>query len=331
MFGRKRLLYSILTRFTLFLNIVWISCAAFVHFYLNAPLKYSKTFIIERNSTIKLVGQRLEKDNIFTYPFVLRLYSLFYSYSPKPGEYYFASGMQPLHILSDIQQGRNFKRYLSIPEGLTIEAIIEKLKTHEDLTGAIEDMPIEGTLLPQTYQFSKGDQRQDILQRMQVAMNQRLDYYWAHFPYKNILKTKYDFLILASIVEKETARDVERPIIARVFLNRLQKGMRLQADPTVAYGARLIQKNNDIPLSTIVVYKKHIQMDHPYNTYKNAGLPPGPICCPGEQSLKAVAMPDSNNFIFFVANGQGGHHFTEVFHQHQQNHAFWRRFKRTLK
>jgi UPF0755 protein len=312
-----------------FVNLSLIGGCFFYHFFLNTPLGFSKIISIKKKSTIRKIAIKLDQLEIFRFPLLIRFYCSFYDLPLKPGEYFFPQGTQPWHAFLDIKEGRNIKYYFKIPEGLRVEEIVKKLESEPLLSGSVVRYPKEGALLPQTYQFLKGDDRQALLDRMTMAMDQVLEIYWQIFPHKDIIRTKEEFLILASIVEKETAIAEEKPKIACVFLNRLKKRMRLQADPTVVYGLKQTQVGSEegsrFPL---ILYKKHLEIKHPYNTYKISGLPPGPICCPGELSLEATAKPAEDNFIFFVANGSGGHNFTGVFHEHQKNHASWRRFKK---
>jgi UPF0755 protein len=180
-------------------------------------------------------------------------------------------------------------------------------------------LPAEGSVLPQTYAYERGMTRTSILNRAQAAMDKELTNAWAARAPNLPLTSPRDLLILASIVERETAKAEERPHVAAVYLNRLRLGMKLQADPTVAYGVSGGSGVLDHKLN-----RADLDRDDPYNTYKRTGLPPGPICSPGMASLKAVSRPMINDDLYFVANGSGGHAFARTEEAHLRNVARWR-------
>lgn len=220
-----------------------------------------------------------------------------------------------LHILRTAPPVRHF---LTIPEGLTAQEIAALLAAAPAMTGTAP-MPKEGAVLPQTYEYVWGTPRAALLARAEAAMRRTLAKVWAGRAPDPELPDPRALLILASIVERETALPAERPRIAAVFLNRLRLGMRLQSDPTVIYAASDGAGKLDHPIS-----HADLQIDSPYNTYRNAGLPPGPICAPGLASLQAVAHPDASADLYFVANGSGGHAFARTLAQHLRNVARWR-------
>ena len=185
------------------------------------------------------------------------------------------------------------------------------------------DVPAEGSLLPETYSYKLGDTKQDVLNDAQNQLKQVLDYEWKHRNPDVPVETPYELLILASIIEKETGVPQEREIVSSVFANRLKIGMRLQTDPTVIYA--LTQGKSDLGRS---LTRKDLKIDSPYNTYQNLGLPPTPICNPGKDSIHAAAHPADTDFIFFVADGNGGHNFARTLKEHNQNIKSWLEKKR---
>jgi UPF0755 protein len=193
----------------------------------------------------------------------------------------------------------------------------------DGLEGTTASTPSDGSLLPDTYHYSYGDKRADILGRMAKAMDVTLAELWAKRAADLPLTSPTEALILASIVEKETAIPAERGRIAAVFINRLKKGMRIDSDPTVVYGLTA----GAGPLGRALT-RDDLKIDHPYNTYRISGLPPGPICNPGRDSLAAVMNPLATDEYYFVADGTGGHVFARTLDEHNRNVANWRKLKR---
>ena len=196
--------------------------------------------------------------------------------------------------------------------------IVELLKKEAVLTGAVDPLPPEGSLLPETYKFSYGDTRQGIIERMKKSMQEEMTALWskraADFPL-----SESEAVVLASIVEKETALPAERPRVAGIFLNRLHKGIPLQSDQTVIYALTLGQSVLTRPLTYADLRRPSV-----YNTYVATGLPPTPIANPGKATLAAVLNPEKNDYIYFVANGTGGHSFAKTLQEHNRNVAKWR-------
>jgi UPF0755 protein len=215
---------------------------------------------------------------------------------------------------------------VTLAEGLTSEQIVQKLLAHPELHGDINDVPPEGSLLPDTYKFGSHDKRQDIIERMQAAQAKFLAKVWESRDPDLPISTPEEAVILASIVEKETSRADERPRIARVFENRLKKKMRLQSDPTIIYGLVGGKGALDHPIT-----QEELDRDTGYNTYKINGLPPTPIGNPGRASIEAVLKPAKTSDLYFVADGTGGHAFAASLEEHNKNVAKWRAIEREIR
>ncbi|HEY1425544.1 MAG TPA: endolytic transglycosylase MltG [Caulobacteraceae bacterium] len=235
----------------------------------------------------------------------------------KAGEYAFASRASLSSVMTEIAEGRVVRHFITIPEGVTSEFVLETLNKADFLTG-FAPAPAEGAVLPETYEVRRGDDRAAVLRRMMDARDALLASLWAHRRADLPYKTPEEAVILASIVEKETAVPSERPRIAGVFLNRLKAGMPLQSDPTVIYGL-----TGGRPLGHGLT-KPELESATPYNTYRIAALPPTPIGNPGRASLAAALDPPRTDELYFVANGTGGHSFSATLAQHQQNVTRWR-------
>ncbi|TNE41104.1 MAG: endolytic transglycosylase MltG [Alphaproteobacteria bacterium] len=243
----------------------------------------------------------------------------------KAGEYAFPSGASMADVSRILQMGKSIQHKLTVAEGLTTAQILKLVAEDEVLVGEITEQPAEGTLLPETYLFVRSTTRDEIIERMRAAQQKLIDEHWDkradNLPFDSI----EDAIILASIVEKETALPEERPRIAAAFVNRLRKRMRLQSDPTIIYG--LTQGE---PLGR-GIRRSELDRLTPYNTYLIDGLPPTPICNPGIESLLAVFNPPQTSELYFVANGEGGHVFASSHAQHMRNVEKWRRIERERK
>jgi UPF0755 protein len=235
----------------------------------------------------------------------------------KAGEYAFPSHASLHSVITAIAEGRVVRHFITIPEGVTSQVVMETLMRADFLTGVVA-APAEGAVLPETYEVRRGDDRSAVLRRMIEARDKELAELWAHrspgLPYRS----PEDAVILASIVEKETAKPDERPRIAAIFINRLKAGIRLESDPTTVYGltgGRVLGHGLRV---------SELQSQTPYNTYVIPGLPPTPIANPGRASLAAALDPLTTNELYFVADGTGGHVFSSTLAEHQQNVAKWR-------
>jgi len=243
----------------------------------------------------------------------------------KAGEYEFPPEASTEQVLSMIIGGRVKTYKVTIPEGWTTQMAVARVNEHEALAGEVATVPVEGAIMPETYVFRRGLSRQKMLEDMQAAQAKMLDELWKARAVTSTLKSKEEAVTLASIVEKETAVPEERPLIASVFHNRLKQGMRLQSDPTIIYGLVGGKGKLDRGLT-----KDDIASDTPYNTYKIDGLPPGPIANPGKASLEAVLNPPDTGYLYFVADGTGGHAFAKTLEEHNANVAKWRAIESAL-
>ena len=240
----------------------------------------------------------------------------------KAGEYVFPPGVTPRQAMEIIRAGRTVEHRLTIPEGVTSADIGRLLESVEALAGDVAEIPPEGALLPETYFYRRGDSRPDLIHRMEAGMHRLMAELWPNCAEKLPFDTPEQALVLASIVEKETALAAERPQVAGVFVNRLRKDMRLQSDPTVIFAVTGGEAPLGRPLS-----KDDLAADSPFNTYRHKGLPPRPIAHPGRESLAAVLNPMATEALYFVADGSGGHVFAATLAEHNKNVARWRKLQ----
>lgn len=240
----------------------------------------------------------------------------------RAGEYAVPPRASLLETIEVLRTAPPVLHALTVPEGLTSAEIVALLAAEALLEGDVAKVPPEGSLLPETWSFVRGERREALLARMERAMEDRLAELWAARAPDLPLSSPHEALVLASIVEKETGIAAERPLIAGVFLNRLARGMRLQSDPTVIYG---ISGGSSLgrPLR-----QSELDRETPWNTYRIRGLPPTPIACPGGDALAAVLQPVETDFLYFVADGTGGHAFAATLEAHNRNVARWRRIER---
>lgn len=241
--------------------------------------------------------------------------------SLKAGEYDIPSKTSMSGVLRKLRDGEVVRHFVTVPEGVTSEMAVDILMAEPILVGAAP-VPPEGAILPETYEVTRGEDRARVLARMMDARDALLVKLWAQrspgLPYN----TPEEAVILASIIEKETAKPEERPMIARVFVNRLQSGMRLQSDPTIIYG---ISRGRPLGRG---IRQSELVGPTPYNTYAIDGLPPTPIANPGREALAAAVAPPPGEQLYFVADGTGGHAFGLTLDEHQRNVARWREIER---
>ena len=297
-----------------------------VQFKQPGSLKTETIVIIERGVGANAIARDLNRAGVLSHPLVFRLgVRLTGSGEPlRAGEYAFPAGISPEAALKMLRSGATVVRRVTLAEGLSTAEILSQLALTQGLTGIVKPTPGEGTLLPETYHFSYGDNRGDIVRRMAKAMDILLAGLWQARDQGLPLKSPFHAMTLASIVEKETAVAAERPRIAAGFLNRLKKGMRLQADPTVVYGLT----GGKRPLGRELT-RNDLKTPSPYNTYLINGLPPGPISNPGAASLEAVLRPARTQDLYFIADGSGGHDFSATLKEHNKNVAKWRKLNKT--
>ncbi len=244
----------------------------------------------------------------------------------RAGEYAFPAAVSMDGAIALLTGGATVERRLTVAEGLTTNQVLGLVAAADGLAGGVPRSPGEGVLLPETYFFSYGDGRARLVERMRQAMTETLDELWPLRAPKLAVATPFEALVLASIIEKETALDSERARISAVFHNRLRRRMRLQSDPTVAYAIA----GGGGPLDRALT-RRDIAVASPYNTYKVRGLPPGPIANPGRASIKAALHPGGGAELYFVADGSGGHVFARTLIEHNRNVASWRRVQRRRK
>ena len=283
------------------------------------------TVVVEEGSTLGSVALQLEKAGAIpgsakTYRVMARLFG---SGDPvQAGEFEIPKGMSGSAVLDLLQHGQPVQRLVTVTEGMPSIIVQEKLAAIPYLTGAAP-LPPEGSVLPDSYGYKRGESRAAVVQRMQAAMTKTLDALWAKRKPTCPVNSKQEAVILASIVEKETGKPSERRTVAGVYCNRLRIGMKLDADPTVIYP---ITKGK--PLGRRIL-RSELNADTGYNTYKKPGLPAGPIANPGRESIAAVLDPAPTKAIYFVADGTGGHVFAEDFAQHQANVRKWYAIRRS--
>lgn len=284
------------------------------------PAQEATTLIIERGVSTRSIADELYQHHLIYDPLLFRLAThLLAANSLKAGEYAFTPHQSVAEIINMMHEGRMVVRKFTVAEGLTSAEIIKLMREQPALSGDINEIPPEGSLLPETYLYTYGDSRAGLISRMQKSMKALLEKLWQQRGMTPHLQSVEEAVVIASVVEKETGKPDERPRIAGVFYNRLQHKMRLQSDPTVIYGIIKAKGNMDH-----VIGHDDLSFPSPYNTYMNDGLPPLPICNPGKASLEAVLHPEENNYLYFVADGTGGHIFSHNLAEHNHNVGRWR-------
>jgi UPF0755 protein len=282
------------------------------------PSEEAMTVTVTAGSTLNNVAEAFERQGIISSRWIfwagVRLSEQ--ESSLKAGEYLIPAGASMREVMETLVGGRSIAYAVTVPEGLTSKEIVDRLMANELLVGDIRTVPPEGSLLPETYHFQRGDTRENLLNRMRRDRDRVVTEIWNRRAEGLPIATIEEFVILASIVERETALADERSRVAAVFINRLRRDIPLGADPTLIYG--LYGGGNR------ALTQSDLNTPNPYNTRLNVGLPPGPIANPGRAALEAVANPSRTNDLYFVADGTGGHVFAETLEEHNRNVARYR-------
>lgn len=326
-------------QFVVFMNfmmslVVFIVVAGGLAFYLGkqafdgaGPLATTDTVLIRPNTGVAEIADILERRGMISdarlFRIGLRLYG--HDSSLRAGEYEIRAGASMYDIMELLRSGRSVEYAITVPEGFTVFQAFQRIAAMEELAGEMPDeLPPEGSLAATTLRFTRGMQRQDLIQRLMNDQERLVQSIWERRVEGLPINDINEFVTLASIVERETGRSDERSRVASVFINRLNRGMRLQSDPTIIYG---IFGGEGLPPGR-PIYRSDIDTPTEYNTYTINGLPPGPIAIPGRASLEAVANPSQTNDLYFVADGSGGHAFAQTLDEHNSNVARWRAIER---
>ena len=322
----------LLSIFLTFIAVGAIAAAA-VAYYLFAsftgpgPSPEDKIIVIPKGTGVSEIAELLRREGVIESADIFKLGVRLFS-KQKPllaGEYVFPKATSPSAAMGIMISGKSITHRVTIPEGLSVREVLELVASAPLLDGPLPpDKPAEGALLPETYQYLRGESRAEIVARMRDAMTEAIAVEWPKRAKDLPLKTPEEAVTLASIVEKETSVNGERARVAGVFYNRLKIGMPLQSDPTVIFAVTL----GKLKLNRGLTYDD-LKIDSPYNTYVTKGLPPGPIANPGLAALKAVLHPDTHKELYFVADGSGGHAFAETLAQHNKNVAKWRKIQKS--
>jgi len=323
----RRLLNAFLT----LIAVAAISAAA-IAYYLFAsftgpgPSADDKIIVVPKGMGVAEIADLLRQEGVIENADIFKLGVRLFS-EDKPllaGEYVFPKATSPSAAMGIMISGKSITHRITVPEGLSVREVLELVASAPLLDGPLPpEKPAEGTLLPETYQYLRGESRAALVERMREAMTEAIAREWPKRAADLPLKSPQEAVALASIVEKETSVNGERARVAGVFYNRLKKGMPLQSDPTVIFAVTL----GKLKLGRGLTYDD-LKIDSPYNTYVTKGLPPGPIANPGLAALKAVLRPDTHKELYFVADGTGGHAFAETLAQHNKNVAAWRKIQK---
>lgn len=307
----------------------------FIYICLNKPnnCDSAQNIIIPKGASFYKISDILSEHKIVNskkaFIFYGKVYGLLFTKlnNIKAGEYIFPEQINLKQALKILLDGEVLLRKVTIPEGLTLYETLKIIDSAYGLSGNLDTSNLkEGSLYPETYTYTYGDEKQSIILQMSSLMMKKINDLWINRQPGLPLKNKEEALILASIVEKESSVKSEGPIIASVFINRLKKGMRLQSDPTVIYA--LSEGKGKLER---LLLRKDLQIDNPFNTYFYSGLPPQAICSPSEKSIKSVLNPEDTDYFYFVANGNGGHVFAKTLEEHNKNVASWRKINKNKK
>jgi UPF0755 protein len=293
-------------------------------FELPGPLEQDKVVNVPRGG-VRDTADLLMREGVIDRPYLFVAGALLLKAQNelKYGEYRFAKEASLSDVVQTMIDGKVVQHMFTVAEGLTSDQIVRRLLDNDTLVGDIRDIPREGTLLPETYRFTRGTTREQMIRRMQQDQRRALQEIWERRAADLPIKTPEQLVTLASIVEKETGKPEERTRVAAVFVNRLRAKMKLQSDPTIIYG--LVGGKGSLGRP---IQRSEIEQPTPYNTYVIDGLPPGPIANPGRASLEAAANPARTKELYFVADGTGGHTFSDTYDQHQKSVAKLRAIER---
>ena len=296
-------------------------------YYADGPMNEDRVFLVEKGLGLGAVANRLEAAGMIADRWIFQFGAMLQrkQSSIKAGEYNIVANASMADIIREITEGQAITYSITIPEGLTSWEAVQRINAAPNLIGEITEIPPEGSLLPNTYSFERGSDRQGVIDRMREAFDVEVARIWESRSPGLPLESAEEMVILASIVEKETGIGAERAKVAAVFINRINKGMRLQSDPTIIYGITNGQGSLGRGLR-----RSEIDEKTPYNTYQIDGLPPTPIANPGTASMQAVVNPADIEALFFVADGTGGHVFANTYAEHQVNVARWRAIEREM-
>jgi UPF0755 protein len=292
------------------------------------PLQEDKVVNIPSRAGMTDIADTLQREGVIDnnrWAFIGAVFVLKARSGLKPGEYLFQKNASLRDVIGTMVEGKVVQHAVTIPEGLTSEQIVSRLSENDIFSGTVREIPREGTLLPETYKFPRGTSREQVITRMQQAQKRALAEIWERRTPDLPIKSPEQLVTLASIVEKETGKPDERSRVAAVFVNRLRQKIKLQSDPTIIYGLVGGKGTLGRPIK-----RSEIQQPSPYNTYVVEGLPPGPIANPGRASLEAAANPARTRDLFFVADGTGGHAFSDTYDQHQKNVAKLRAMEKQI-
>lgn len=296
---------------------------AYDRYRVAGPLEADRVVVVPRGG-IAQIATALQQGGVVRHSWELQAAALATrgAGTLKAAELEFPAGASLRQVLVVLRTGKPIQHKLTIAEGLTATKITELLAKADALDGEVPPI-IEGTVLPETYVYERGTARAALVGRAIRAMETDLEAAWATRSPDLPLATPRDAIVLASIVERETAKPEERKLVAAVYLNRLRRGMKLQSDPTVVYGV-----SNGVGVLDHGLTRAELDTDNPYNSYRNTGLPPGPICMPGRASIEAATHPADSTDLFFVADGTGGHSFAHTEQDHARNVQRWRSVER---
>lgn len=335
--GLTRLLSGILT----LLFVIMISAAGGIAWFHNAvhapgPLAETRSVIIPAGDSSRMIADRLEQQGAISGQTVflaqvmsqnaMARFSGASIKQLKAGEYELEPGASIQDIIKKLSEGRSLLYSVTVPEGLTSHEIVRRLMNDPNLSGAVSQVPAEGALMPETLRVPRNTPRTQVLATLAREQAQFLEEQWAARASDLPLRSKEEALVLASIVEKESGPNDEPARIAGVFFNRLRRGIRLQSDPTILYG-----KHGPQVKWGSTIYRSDINRKTAYNTYQIGGLPPTPICNPGRRAIQAVLQPAVTKDLYFVANGRGGHIFSETLRDHERAVQDWRKIERGIR